>query len=233
MPPDEAELREAQLHATWWPSGHGFPPGRDSLYVQLHSLLLGLAGRFPDQAVAELRDMTYELLLDIPDAVAATAMDLQIPLTRQEVNAIVEVSRGFLGPGREARFLDEVPLTDAVADGGHRFAPPPPSEPAFIDSAMVIMLRRLDGVRRLWRAFRQDAEGLRRVYLAEVDLGTMAWHTAWEAQRELAKLVREGAGRRDDAVPAVEVFWPGQDLPPYHQAALARAELLWSREGLA
>ncbi len=55
----------------------------------------------------------------------------------------------------------------------------------------------------------------------EVDPGVPAWEAALEGQTEAEQL-----GEND---PRVEVYWSGDDLPPYHRAAIEAAALLWRR----
>ncbi|MDG4831664.1 hypothetical protein O7627_20495 [Solwaraspora sp. WMMD1047] len=82
-----------------------------------------------------------------------------------------------------------------------------------------------DGTISLWRAWRFGPQGPpvggRRVYLIEVTPGTPAWDITHELQRELIWKGEES--------PQVEVFWTGDELTPYHRAALAGAARLWVR----
>jgi hypothetical protein len=80
-----------------------------------------------------------------------------------------------------------------------------------------------DGTISLWRTWRFGPQGPpaggRRVYLIEVTPGTPAWDITHELQRELIWKGEES--------PQVEVFWTGDELTPYHRAALAGAARLW------
>jgi hypothetical protein len=89
------------------------------------------------------------------------------------------------------------------------------------DHLVVDALSEHTGVVAVLRAWRSGPEGRRRVYLAEVDPGVMAWELTLEAQTELRQL------GEDD--PQAEVYWTGDDLPPYHRAARAAATVLWKR----
>ncbi|MDI6104820.1 hypothetical protein QLQ12_40150 [Actinoplanes sp. NEAU-A12] len=73
---------------------------------------------------------------------------------------------------------------------------------------------------RAWRFAPGDsyADGVR-VILVEVVPYAAAWDVAGQVRRDLE---RPGA-----AAPQIEVFWAGESLPPYHQAALAGSALLW------
>ncbi|MDR8412963.1 hypothetical protein MTP10_30050 [Nonomuraea sp. 3-1Str] len=61
----------------------------------------------------------------------------------------------------------------------------------------------------------------RRVYLAEAAPGVPAWDLTVDAQRELVQMGMDS--------PQVEVYWSGDDLPPYHRTARTGAALLWRR----
>ncbi|MGW4460879.1 hypothetical protein [Micromonospora sp. NPDC004704] len=93
------------------------------------------------------------------------------------------------------------------------------------DDRVVGNISRHVGAVSVWRAWRFGAEGPpgagQRVYLAEVAPGVSAWELAHEAQRELKW--------KGEETPQVEVFWTGDELTPYHRAALAGAARLWVR----
>lgn len=82
----------------------------------------------------------------------------------------------------------------------------------------------VSAVARAWRfpGAGPLADGVR-VMLVEVAADVPAWNVAGDLQREL-----ERQGVRD---PQVEVFWRGEELPPYHRAALAGAAVLWRAAG--
>jgi hypothetical protein len=93
------------------------------------------------------------------------------------------------------------------------------------DTSAVAAASIRDSVIGLWRAWRfgptgPPADG-RRVYLVEVEQGTPAWQIDTDVRRALTR-------NRED-YPQVEVFWTGEPLPPYQQAALNGAALLWAR----
>jgi hypothetical protein len=94
-----------------------------------------------------------------------------------------------------------------------------------LDDRAMDNLARHDGTVAVWRAWRFGPEGPTergtRVVLAEVDPGTPAWDLGYEAQRELKWKGEES--------PQVEVLWTGDELTPYHRAALAGAARLWVR----
>jgi hypothetical protein len=220
------------IHATHWPSLHGFEPASQlAYYAQLHDLLLGLSGRMTDAATAELRAAIVEDLAYTPDAIVVAAIRDRVPVTRQEVNTIIEVTRGLALPGGDPHRIPELTLADADPANHHRFVSRAGVAIDVMDQAMAAAVRFKRGPVRAWRAWRDDPTGPRRVYLVKVDLAVQAWYLAHTSQRryaELAKTLTELDAR--DKVPAVEVFWTGQELPPYQRAAMAHAELLWSRD---
>jgi hypothetical protein len=225
------------------------------MFVDLHRALLGLAGRMPDHAVTDLRRQLGMDLEYLPDSIVAFAVELGVPLTRAGVDA----ARAMIGPERDPVGLDLVTFVDAVPETGHRFTPIPPDVldragdriPAVLDltggepeelidlppelahltdlandladptdDRVVLTMADRTGTVGVWRAWRADPEAARRVYLVEVDPGLPAWEWTYEAQFEL---------KNHDESPQVEVYWTGDELPPYHRAALAGAALLWAR----
>jgi hypothetical protein len=225
------------------------------MFVDLHRALLGLAGRMPDDAVTELRRQLGMDLAYLADSLVAFAAELGVPLTRAGVDA----ARAMIGPERDPAGLDLVTLVDAVPETGHRFTPVPPAvldragdrippvldltggqpeelidlppELAHLtdlandltdptDDAVVFAMADRPGTVGVWRAWRTGPEAARRVYLVEVDPGLPAWDWTYQAQRAL---------KDEDESPQVEVYWTGEELPPYHRAALAGAALLWAR----
>ncbi|MGW4460880.1 hypothetical protein [Micromonospora sp. NPDC004704] len=77
----------------------------------------------------------------------------------------------------------------------------------------------------LWRAWRFGPDGPpvggHRIYFLEVDPDTRSSRITHELQRALI--------RRGETNPQVETFWTGDELTPYHRAALAGAARLWVR----
>jgi hypothetical protein len=94
-----------------------------------------------------------------------------------------------------------------------------------VDARMADFVAVRDATVAVGRAWRFDPSGRaaepRRVFLIEVDPGVWAWTLTDEAQRELV--------RKGEPDPQVEVFWTGDDLPPYHLAARAGSARLWAR----
>jgi hypothetical protein len=225
--PDDPDI---EVHARWWPSARGFAPGSgEASFVQLHELLLALAGRLPDADLVVLRRAVVSEAVVVTDAIAVAAIDAGVALTRPEVNALVELARAFKVPGGESPRIARIALTDTATDGGHRFVARPGVAQDYTDETAAIKLMFERGLLRIWRAWRDDAGGPRRVYLAEVAPGTRAWWLTYAFQDDLAKLIAARA-EAGNAVPTVEMFWQGWEPAPYHRAALTTADLLWSHD---
>lgn len=217
------------------------------LYGGLHRLLLRLAGQIPDELLSHTRTLlgTGEFAY-LPDTVTASAAELGVSLTAAETRLLREVL-ATLGDDQAPTGTDQVTISEATPATDHRFIPVPPQlmdrvisdtldltagpPPGLADLAddltdlsddlVVDALTEHDGVTAIWRAWRSGTGGWRRVYLAEVEPGVRAWDLTVEAQEELTHM--------DDGAPQVEVYWVGEDLPPYHHAARAHAALLWKR----
>jgi hypothetical protein len=91
------------------------------------------------------------------------------------------------------------------------------------DRSPINLLRDEEDVRSVARAWRFPPagpfDGGVRVVLVEVNPYAPAWDYAHD--------VAQGLGRRGDDTAEVEVYWAGEELPPYHRAALGGAALLW------
>ncbi|NRQ40511.1 hypothetical protein HII36_53165 [Nonomuraea sp. NN258] len=185
------------------------------IFEGLHRLLLRLAGRFPDDLVFRTRtmlaggDLTY-----LPDIVTAAAAELGVTLTAPELDLLREVPVA-LGVGGEPTGAGQVTVSADTPPTGHFFRRD--DETDLSDDLVTDALTEYAGVAGVWRAWRSDPD--RRVYLAEVAPGVPAWELTAVAQTELVQM--------DDDAPQVEVFWTGDDLTPYHRAALDHATPLY------
>ncbi|MCG5220953.1 hypothetical protein [Streptosporangium sp. KLBMP 9127] len=221
----------------------------------MHLLLLRLAGQVPDDLLTHVRTMlAVGDLAALPDAVSVAAVEFGVPLTAAEVELLRRVPVVLGIGGGEPVGVDQVTIGDAGPEVGHRFAPVPPhvlaragtripaeldltgAPPADLadladelrdltDDLVADALAEHGGVVAVWRTWRfgpqGPPDGARRVYLAEVEPGVRAWEVTLAAQRELLQM--------DEDSPQVEVYWTGDDLPPYHLAARAATTLLWTR----
>ncbi|TDE51556.1 hypothetical protein E1295_18300 [Nonomuraea mesophila] len=215
------------------------------LYSGIHRMLLRLAGRLPDELITRTRTMLAEGdLAYLPDTVTIAAVEAGIPLTAEE-SAVMREVFAALGLEGAPTGADEVTLTTTTPATGHTFSPDSgrsPRVPAGLDLTdgvpdeladleddlfdltdhlVVDALSGHAGVAAVRRAWRDGPGGVRRVHLVEVDPGVPAWEVALEGQAESSQM--------DESDPQVEVYWTGDDLPPYHRAAIEAATLLWRR----
>ena len=195
----------------------------------LYALLLGLAGRVPDEALAELRLCLADAeTADLAAGLAAEVGTGRLALTEPEV-ALVRtlfeecgldpdvtgrVPRRESPPVPPSRFGDEYGSTMPNGDGWE-------SQKDATDAVAVEAGERVGGPIAIWRVFRHAHEGpARRVYLAEAEPAADLAELAAEMQYALAEASED--------TPRVEVFAEGTPLPAYHDAALAGATLIWA-----
>ncbi|GAA0239527.1 hypothetical protein [Cryptosporangium japonicum] len=230
------------------------PAGALSDRDRLHTLLLGLAGRVPDDGLALMRtfladDDEAELAVLLSGAVESGAL----PLLAGEERTIREflTYHGFGMSPRETHALLPPP--------GVRFAPSAArGDDDLIDEGLPERVAqevgdRLVGLRSAWRAWRTlpaaqstepapdaptgtpnpfsgevsvaDPRRPARVFLFEADGDADLVELTAEIQQWLAEIGEEP--------PRVEVFGPGTELSAYHEAALSGGALLWSAEPVA
>lgn len=185
----------------------------------LHDLLLNLAGRVPDDGLAMMRTCLADGEDDQVASMLVTAAKTgRLTLTREEAQLIRAVAEEH---GEEVSGVEEAPRAEEL--------PPPPFEfSAEDDDAMdeqdlivVDAANRVGGLLGLWRVMRiSEAEEVR-IYLGETEETADVVELVAEVQHSLAE-----AG----AEPRVEMFTEGTVLVPYHEAALAAAELVWTAE---
>ncbi|MGW4460878.1 hypothetical protein [Micromonospora sp. NPDC004704] len=93
------------------------------------------------------------------------------------------------------------------------------------DGVVAVSIAGEDETIALWRSWRFGPDGPpvdgQRVYLVEVDPDTHSSRITHELQ--------DGLLEDGEKNPQVEVFWTGDELTPYHRAALAGAARLWVR----
>lgn len=226
----------------------------------LHRVLLGLAGRIPDELLTDLRAGLGEgNLAEVPHAVSAAALELGVPLTTSDLALLREVTLAVQGSDPWGAEL--VTVTEQLPAPAFRFFPAPadvlatdaariprsldltdrpgttlldlPTQLAHLDDLVLRLTDSRDWAQhnvaeleedavstaRAWRfpATGPVADGVR-VVLVEVSAYVPAW--------QIAEDIRRGLGL-SPALCQVEVYWSGEALPLYHQAALAGAALLW------
>ncbi|WP_406319535.1 hypothetical protein OHA77_19690 [Streptosporangium sp. NBC_01639] len=216
------------------------------IFEGLHRLLFRLGGRVPDEFVSHTRSMLAEGdLAYLPDTLSGATAGLGVSLTTADAE-ILRATLGEFGAGEEPATVRRIPISEVIPETDHLFVPALPEAPAsagtpvpaapdpedarggptdLTDDLVVDALTEHAGVVAVWRAWRfgpgEPPQDARRVYLAEVDPGTPAWDLAMDAQRELVQM--------GENAPQVEVYWSGDELPPYHRTARAAAALLWRR----
>jgi hypothetical protein len=189
--------------------------GAGYAHTDTHVLLLGLAGRVPDEALAEMRlRLADGEMAELASLLAVRVAGLTLTETEAEV---VRALTGEATPGVGA------PSTLPYRFGDRHGVPPVPGRdvPAdAMDEVVVEAGTRVGGLVALWRVFRHASAGPpERVYLGEAEPGADAVELTAETQYALT--------RASDDVPRVEVFTEGTPLGPYHEAALDGASLVW------
>lgn len=178
------------------------------------ALLRQLAGRIPDEYLQVFRGYLAALEWDLlANSLTGYLAGERVALTEAERHLLDRVA----GPGAAARVLEpdgEPPAYRFTADG---------PEPADAERWLVGAVSSLRSVRRLVGAYRRPADEAAVpletwVYLVELDPGADVAHT----QSQL----RVGNPHRG----VVEVYAVGEELPPYHAAALAAARHIWARD---
>jgi len=203
------------------------PPTRAD--AELYALLLGLAGRIPDEGLAEMRLCLADgEEADLASVLAAEIGTGRLALTESEAGlarvlfeecgtdpgAADRAPRIEAPPAPPYRFGDEYGTTMPNGDGGE-------SRRDAMDAVVVEAGERVGGLIGIWRVFRHAHEGpARRVYLAEAEAGALVSELVAETQYALTEASED--------TPRVEVFAEGTPLPTYHDAALGGATLLWA-----
>jgi hypothetical protein len=196
--------------------------------ADLYALLLGLAGRIPDDALAEMRLCLADGEVGELASLLADEVFAGLGLTGDEAALVRALfDRSGVGPG----LVDRAPRLESPPAAPYRFGaeygtsmPDPESRadgPDGVDAFVVAVAERVGGLIGIWRVFRHSDEGpARRLYLAEAEAGADVLEPLAEIQYALTEA---SAG-----TPRVEVFTERAPLPPYHEAALGRATLVWT-----
>jgi hypothetical protein len=203
----------------------------------LYSLLLRLAGRVPDDGLAVMRTCLADREESEVAFLLATAVRSgTLAFTDAEVALVrMFITMYHVGPD----MADRAPRIDHLPPTPHRFAgvvpadgdgdtsptdvpsdlPPEARDEA--DTAVVEAGDRVGGLVALWRVFRYSSDGVaQRVYLGEAEPTADLLELTAEMQYALTEV--------GEVTPRVEVFPEGAELPPYHDAALAAATLVWA-----
>jgi hypothetical protein len=228
------------------------------IYGGLHRLLLRVAGRIPDDVLTHARTLLGNGdLARLTDYVSVMSAELGVALTAAEVELLTVTLTTLDAPGgAQPVALAQVSISEVTSATDHTFAPAAPAvltmagarlpesldltgaPPAGLaditdaltdvrDYLMVDGLSQRRGVIRIWRAWRYGPQGPpmdpKRIYIVEVAQGVRAWELVLSVQRDLIQV--------DEESPQIEMYWTGDDLPPYQRAARARSALLWASSG--
>ena len=195
--------------------------------TDLYALLLGLAGRISDEALAEMRLCLADAeVADLAAGLAAEIGSGRLSLTEPEAALVRDlfeewgIDQDVTVRPQEAppyRFGDEYGTTMPTGDGWG-------SQKDAMDAVAVEAGERVGGLIAIWRVFRHAHEGpARRVYLAEAKARA-------DAAAELTAETQYALTEASEDTPRVEIFAEGTLLPAYHDLALAAATLIWAVE---
>ena len=189
----------------------------------LHRVLLNLAGRMPDDWLADERaalangDLAY-----LPDTIAGSVITMGVPLTEPDVSALRASQAAINGPGQD-EVIEQVTVVAQTPATGHVFAATGADQRLDLLDATALALADRDDVVRVARAYRTGPSPDTPpcwIYLAEFDPGTPAWIVS----PEMGLLALDA-----ESTPAVESYWSGEELPPYLRRARDQAVVLWQR----
>jgi hypothetical protein len=193
------------------------------IWAPLHRVLLGLAGRMPDEWLAYQRDaLANDQVTDLPDTIAGSVITLGVPLTGPDVTALLTAQAAINGPGQED-LINQVTVVARTPATEHGFAATGPDQRLdLLDNTALALADRDDVTRvaRVWRTGPNPGTPPRWIYLVEYDPGAPAWTAPAEMR---------GFALDAESIPVVEGYWPGEELPPYLRSALDRAVVLWQR----
>jgi hypothetical protein len=185
-----------------------------------HGLLLGLAGRIPDNLITRCREqLAAGELTEMARSVmfCLLSLDLTLPRAGQEVLRSVLDDPPALA---DLETADPAPVT-------WRFSPEPPTaeEPAALTVAVAGALAREAGAIGCWLAWRTGPSGTppapaTPVFVVETQPGTDLVGVTGRLQQHLA-----AAG---ETSPQVEVYSRDREPPVYQQQARGYGELIWA-----
>ncbi|WP_165521918.1 hypothetical protein [Micromonospora zingiberis] len=214
--------------------------------AQWHRLLLSLAGRLPDEVVAQSRTWLADgRTVETAQAVVLAALAHQVGVTDHEATLLAaalgaagEDTRMVAAIGRVAHAVAPAyglaPTgPDVLAEHGDDIPfrmdlsvrPAVPGGPDAVDTAAVVWCANNPQAYALWRSWRYPADDTpqgpaRRLYLVQA--------------RDEARLITAAAGLQatltahGERDPQVEAFVDEDTLPAYQQRALEYSALLWS-----
>lgn len=190
-------------------------------------MLLNLAGWLPDEVVASAREsLAAGQEGGVAHLIAEATITGLVPFTADNA---ARLSTLLAAQGE-----DPSPVSAGIRENPgpppFTFMPVPPwgigpNNLDDVDQAALSTSARIGAVAALWRVWRYPSHGLqaaRRVYLVETSSADDVAAVAGRFQEAL-----RGAG---EPSPQVEVVPAQTELPEYHKAARAMAELLWRQE---
>jgi len=197
-----------------------------------HDMLLRLAGKAPDELVAQAREWLAEGRVgELARAVVFTAVAQRISLLEDDV---VLLDTLLEDDNADATGLSQIEIAE------YEFMPPfgftvtqagddaPAGDPAAIDAidqAAIDAVMAESGVHGLWRVWRRPADGSpwpppKRVFLVEM-----------EADAELPAVtarMQQALSAAGESEPQIEAFPTGMELPVYQRLARAYGALVWA-----
>ncbi|PKW18064.1 hypothetical protein [Saccharopolyspora spinosa] len=194
----------------------------DERVAGMHDVLLGLAGRVPDEFLATVRQQLAEGGIgQVAESVCQELAAGGVALSFREMGVLAE-----LLPGSAISTFSRIPIGDEQRVLAWHFTGAP-SEPVGVDDAgvagLVAVLSGTAGARGLWCVWRGPVSGRGPwlpVYVVEAGGGVDLVGLTGRLQRVL---VVAGSG-----VPRVEVVVSGGEVPVYQRAARSYGRLVWA-----
>ncbi|CNE56625.1 Uncharacterised protein [Mycobacterium tuberculosis] len=197
-------------------------------------MLLRLAGRLPDEVLAEERHWLAIGRLDyIGRTIPVAATTLGVPLTDADLAVLRDLRDRYRLDGAA---LASVGRQEGEPDTPYRFVPAPLGRPDTdtggsahavdaLDRAVIDAVATEHGTVELVRSYRYHRDlpvmPPKRVYLVRTDPGVEPYLLTLDLQAVMA--------RHGEPDPQAEVYAADAELPPYHREALDAGAPLWSR----
>lgn len=204
----------------------------DPTALDLHEMLLRLAGWVPDDVLVEARGfLAHGLHGEVAHMVAFAGTRCALPLTAGDFDILTDLLEV---DGADLHELDTVELLDPGTLPPWRFAPLPRSHDgdhrgvtvaeARLDEDFVAAVAHEPVVCRVWRAWRRPVGDLPQpscpVYVVEADDARVL--------PALTGRLQDALGAIGERVPRVEVVRAGSEVPAYQRMACARGRELWA-----
>ncbi|MEU6206773.1 hypothetical protein ABZ814_24675 [Micromonospora musae] len=218
-------------------------------HAAFHQLLLRMAGRLPDELIAEARRwLVAGELVEIAQAVVFAALAARVAVTEAEAALLAEA---LAAAGEDVEALADLERSEADPQPLYGVAPVSPEVLAEhgdavpyavdltqpydgpgradeVDAAAVAAMPSLTAdasARALWRTWRFPAMGTqwpppRRVYLLQADDEAVL--------PALAAALQDALSAAGEENPQVEAFVDADGLPAYQRTALGFSALLWT-----